>query len=460
MRRASAHVLTMARRSQALISPLIVVIAALGGAAGAWLFFSSSDGTLVSSASSVGELRAGSTSFQLVGDQPPDMVWGTSSNLQVAAPDAKMSPAPMGADIRPIRTIQDPYPMLAGIAVDGVNNEVAVADQNLFNLLVFDRTIDSTGIAEPRRKIGGPKTKILFICGVEIDPVNREIYTVNNDIMDNMLVFAHEQRGDVAAARELKVDHGAWGVSLDRDHDEVGITVQHINKVAIYRRTAQGDEAPLRILQGPRTGLADPHGIFLDGKNDEIFVTNHGSWHMVATGKRDLGIREILSRFPDPPLIPSTGQFEPPSIKVYARAASGDAAPLRVIQGPKTRLNLPLGVYVDQAHDQIAVANDGGDSILFFSRTARGDVAPVRTLEGPATGLKNPVGVYLDAQHDELWVSNWGNRTATVYKRTAQGNTPPLRTVRVAPREEPVLGFGNLGAVAYDPLRDQLLVPN
>jgi hypothetical protein len=206
--------------------------------------------------------------------------------------------------------------------------------------------------------------------------------------------------------------------------------------------------------------LADPHGIFLDSQNDEILVTNHGSWHMVAAGKRDLGIRELLRGLSDPPLIPSTGQFEPPSIKVYARTASGDAAPLRVIQGPKTRLNLPLSLYADRAHDEIAVANDGGDSILFFRRTAQGDAEPARTLEGPATGLKNPVGVYLDAQHDELWVSNWGNRTATVYKRTAQGNTPPLRTVRVAPREEPVLGFGNLGAVAYDSLRDQLLVPN
>lgn len=372
------------------------------------------------------------------------------------APSARLP----GDDVRPVRAIHDPYPMLAGMAVDAVNNEVVVADENLFNIFVYDRTIDTKGVAEARRRIGGPKTKILFICGVDVDPVNREIYTVNNDIMDNMLVFSYEQKGDVEPLRELKVDHGAWGVSLDREHNEVGITIQHINKIAIYRRTAQGEEPPLRIIQGPRTGLADPHGLFIDSKNNEIFVTNHGSWHMVETGKSDFGALEILRRIPNPPLVPSTGTFEPPSIKVYSRTASGDVAPLRVIQGANTRLNLPLGIFVDHLHDEIAVANDGTDSIVFFSRTARGDVAPSRILQGPATGLKNPVGVYFDLKNDEIWVSNWGNRTMTVYRRTAQGNTAPLRTISVAPRHEPVLGLGNPGAVAYDPTMDELLVPN
>ena len=52
--------------------------------------------------------------------------------------------------------------------------------------------------------------------------------------------------------------------------------------------------------------------------------------------------------------------------------------------------------------DEIVVANDGGDSILFFPRTANGDVAPSRILQGPDTGLKNPAGVVVDVRHDEL----------------------------------------------------------
>ncbi len=104
-------------------------------------------------------------------------------------------------DRAPIRVVQDPYSVFTNIAVDPVNDEVLISDENLFNLLVYDRAINQTGIAEPRRRIGGAKTKMEFICGVAIDPLRREMYTVNNDTMDNMLVFSHQQQGDVEPLR-------------------------------------------------------------------------------------------------------------------------------------------------------------------------------------------------------------------------------------------------------------------
>jgi DNA-binding beta-propeller fold protein YncE len=135
-------------------------------------------------------------------------------------------------------------------------------------------------------------------------------------------------------------------------------------------------------------------------------------------------------------------------------------APLRTIQGPKTQLNLPLGVAVDADRNRIVVANDGGHSILFFDRTARGDVAPTHAIKGPATDLENPAALYIDTKHDELWVSNWGDHSATVYPRDARGNVAPLRRIRTAPAGTPLAGLGNPGGVAYDSRRDQLLVPN
>ena len=278
--------------------------------------------------------------------------------------------------------------------------------------------------------------------------------------MDNLIVFSPEARGDTPPARELKVDHGAWGIFLDRENDEVAVSIQHINKVAIYRRMAEGEEAPRRFIQGPQTGLADPHGIFIDAKNNEIAVTNHGAWHGVRSGQSRSTRPDVSEGIPFRSLPPSTGRFEPPSIKVYSRTAHGDVAPLRTLQGPRTRLNLPLGVFVDAERDEIVVANDGGNSILFFPRTAEGDVAPARTLEGPATGLKNPNGVVVDVRHNEIWVSNWGNHSATVYPRNARGNVAPLRTIRSAPPNAPLPGLGNPGAVGYDPRRQEILVPN
>ncbi|MBI3939643.1 MAG: hypothetical protein HY315_02305, partial [Acidobacteria bacterium] len=264
------------------------------------------------------------------------------------------SPAdgPAGGDLRPLRIVQDAYSTFAGIAVNPETDEVVMTDENRFSLLVYDRRINVKGVAEPRRRISGDNTQIEFICGVTIDPVTGDIYTVNNDTMDNMLVFSRDQDGNIKPARELKVDHGAWGVSLDRGQDEVAITIQHLNKITIYRRAAEGEEPPLRTIWGLKTGLADPHGVFIDGKNNEIFVTNQGSYRGRVTGRgADVatrrGVDEAVGSVQFRPVGLSTGRFFPPSIRVFQRLANGDVEPIRVIGGPKTRLNLPLGIYVD-----------------------------------------------------------------------------------------------------------------
>lgn len=370
---------------------------------------------------------------------------------------AEQSGAPAAGDIAPVRTVNDPYPTFANIAVDPLNDEVVVSDENRFSLIVYDRRLNARGVAEPKRRITGHNTKLEFICGVAVDPETREIYTVNNDTMDNMVVFDAEARGDAAPSRELAVDHGAWGISLDKQNNEIAITTQHINKVSFYRLTASGKNVPLRFIQGPSTGLADPHGVFIDAMNNEIVVANHHSWHLERTGgdPRWYTGNDIISS-----LLPSTGRIDTASITVYARTASGDTAPLRRIHGPKTRLNLPAGLTVDTVNNEIIVANDGGNSVLIFSRTTNGDVAPIREIAGPATGLRNPSGVALDFRNNELWVSNWGDHSAAVFARTATGNVAALRTLRSAPAGTPMPGMGNPGAVAYDSRRDELLVPN
>jgi DNA-binding beta-propeller fold protein YncE len=140
--------------------------------------------------------------------------------------------------------------------------------------------------------------------------------------------------------------------------------------------------------------------------------------------------------------------------------AQDDAAPLRIIQGPKTQLDVPMKIFADQAHNELFVANSGTNSILVFSRTANGDVAPIRKIEGPHTGLKKPVGLYVDVKHDEVWATNPELHTATVYSRTATGDEPPIRALRSAPEAAAAPGIGNPGGIAYDPVREQILVPN
>jgi len=106
------------------------------------------------------------------------------------------------------------------------------------------------------------------------------------------------------------------------------------------------------------------------------------------------------------------------------------------------------------------VANDTGDSILVFDEKANGDAAPSRVIKGPKSLIKSPTGVYVDEVHDELWVSNFGNHSATVYKGDAAGDAAPLRVIRSAPADVATPNIGNAYAPAYDSKREQILVPN
>ena len=374
-------------------------------------------------------------------------------------------------DLSPIRKVQDPFPVFTDVAVDPDSNIVAMSDENRFSLRTYKRDADSNFVADPLSVITGPKSGVDFVCGVAIDPMNKEIYAANNDTASNLVVFKYTDTGEVPPTRDLTTaPTGTWGVALDLKNNEVAITIQHENKVQIYRRGASGEEKPLRIIQGPKAGLSDPHGIQIDAEHNEIFVANHDSYHEVQAGEVNPNVAYAdFARGVEAPRVArerqaelrlSKGKFVEPSIKVFSRTVNGDAAPLRVIQGPRTGLSLPMKIFVDTIHNEIFVANSGSSSILVFSRTASGNAAPIRKIEGPATGLKKPVGLFVDLKNDEVWATSPGEHTATVYRRTADGNAAPLRTLRGAPRGTPAPGIGNPGGIAYDPIRQQILVPN
>ena len=44
---------------------------------------------------------------------------------------------------KPIRRIHDDYPQFSAVAVDLEHNEVIMADENLFQMLVYDRTANT-----------------------------------------------------------------------------------------------------------------------------------------------------------------------------------------------------------------------------------------------------------------------------------------------------------------------------
>jgi DNA-binding beta-propeller fold protein YncE len=362
---------------------------------------------------------------------------------------------PLGGDIIPLRQVSDPYPVFNGIAVDAANNIVVMSDVNKKSVLSYDRTSDSSrsGITAPRRQVFGPLTNIGFVAGVMVDPQRREVFAVNNDIEDTMVVLPYDARGNAEPLRILSIPHQAWGLALSRAHDQIAITVELQEAIIFYRRDARNVASPLRFIRGANTGLADPHGIFWDDRHNEIGVANHGNFRGLI---KDVGAGCVPTGTADP----EGGAVLPASITIYSGDAKGDVRPLRTIQGGKTQLDFPMGLSIDEEYDEFVVANNGGNSVLAFSRTASGDTAPLRVLGGDKTGINRPMGTAIDTRNNELWISNFGDHTALVFDRGATGNVAPKRIIRTAPAGTPSPGFGNPQTVAYDSTRDQILVPN
>lgn len=371
----------------------------------------------------------------------------------------------------PGRKIQDKYPAFAAIGFDAVHNEVTVTDENLFQVLTYDRLENTPSGAEaskPKRVLSGDDTLIEFQSGLYIDPNNGDIFAPNNDTVDTLVVFQHGSNGDVKPKRALHTPHGTFGIAVDEKRNEMYLTTQHDSTVVVFRKDADKDEAPLRLLQGDDTGLADPHGIAIDPKNEVFFVANYGSRALrrpdqeIRTGVPGLGKGRDKANWPygREYAVPGSGSHAAPSISVHALGAKGNDRPVRVITGPKTQLNWPTGIAFDAGRRELFVANDMGPSILVFDANAVGDVAPKRVLKGRRTKLANPTGVTLDSRNGEMWVSNFGAHSATAYPIGAQGDVAPLRIIRAAPESAPSLMIGNPGALTYDSKRQEILVPN
>ena len=358
----------------------------------------------------------------------------------------------IGGNIPPTAAVMDPWPTFDGIAVDGENGIVAMSDENRHGLLIYDTASggNSSKVTSPKGWVLGPSVKLGFVAGVAVNPKRREVIATNND-GGGVEVFSYDANGDTKPVRSLTVPHQSWGLSLDTTSDELAVTSQQYQGISIYSTEDSGVVRPRRTIRGMETLLEDPHGVFLDSTRDEVFAANHGNW------------TEMKSYAGDEPAFAGKyipGRFRPSSIRVYKASANGDVPPIRTLQGNKTQLAWPMGITVDKPRNELLVANYGSNSILFFPATASGDTAPARFIGGPKTGIVGPVGVAVDTKRNEIWVANYGDHTAVVFDRLASGDVAPKRIIRNAPEGTPTTGFTNAASAAYDPKRQEVLVPN
>jgi DNA-binding beta-propeller fold protein YncE len=358
--------------------------------------------------------------------------------------------------------------------VDTTRNEIVLQDETLKQIHVYDRlanTPPTAAMTEPKRIIGGPNAGIADNCGVYVDPKTGEIYSVTGD-GDPLIVFDPNAKGDVPPIRELVTPRRMFGIGVDEETQEMFIATQWPAGVFVYRKRAEGKEAPLRIIEGDRTQLAGAHGVAVDTKNQALYVSNWGATSSLKEGMGYSGIPiwgegeyrtwELLDRlqffFKNGRFVPGSGRFSPPSILAFPLKGSGNIAPERAIQGSNTQLEWPAHMSIDMEHQELYVANVMGDSVLVFRAGDSGNAAPIRVIKGPRTEISRPEGVFYDARNQEIVVANWGNHRATVSARLADGDTAPLRRIRNAPEGTASPMLSHPGALAYDTERDQILV--
>lgn len=367
----------------------------------------------------------------------------------------------------PIHTIKDPRHVFAAIDVDPIRNELVAGDENNFGVVVYDRTTNTprnAAFSEPKRVVQGDKTFLEYVCGIYIDAPSGDIYAINNDTLNWMTVWGRDAKGNVEPKRKLATPHTTVRLAVDEETQEIFMTVQDDHAISVFRKMAAEHESPVRLIQGAATQMADPHGIAIDPKTGLLYVTNWGT-----VGDRDYSVKttttnrgEGKSNWPVGRLanIPGSGRNQMPSITVYRKDASGNVAPLRVIQGPHTQLDWPTEIAVHPERGEIFVANDSGHAVTVYRADANGDAAPIRVLKGPKSLINHPVGVKVDLKNNELWVANLGSHSATVYDITANGDATPKRVIRSGPADSRGPMLANAHTLAYDSRRGQILASN
>lgn len=231
--------------------------------------------------------------------------------------------------------------------------------------------------------------------------------------------FARLANGNVAPVRVIeggntRLARTSHAISFDEKNDEIAVPNPFAEAVLFFRGQANGNEAPVRVIQGSRTLLEENDELALDSVNGEVIVPTRQA------------------------------------ILVFSRLANGDVAPLRIIAGPKTKINRARGVAVDPINNIIAIGNRDPQGILIFNRTDQGDVAPRAIITGPKTGIYTTKGFTVNPARRELIATveangvqvtrNLGESFVGIWNYTDNGDVPPKAvlkgpsTMLIAPR--------------------------
>lgn len=265
----------------------------------------------------------------------------------------------------------------------------------------------ATENAQPTRVIAGQGTLLArTMHDIRYDAVNDEII-VANPFAQAIMTFRGGAQGEEPPIRIIQGPSTQIQAQVDRlDVDTVHneILVPNHDQILVYPRAGKGNVAPIRVIKGPDTQLDDVESIAVDPVNDIIVVA--GARPAGAPGQTGGG-----------------GQTEGGGgeMMLFRRTANGNVKPLGVIGGPKTEI---VRINQIQIHNGWIIATQPGKYeeqepegvfVGVWSIRDRGDAAPRWKLGGPKTAMKKPRGVVLDPAHKELIVADMRLNTVLTY---------------------------------------------
>ena len=239
---------------------------------------------------------------------------------------------------------------------------------------------------------------------VRYDAIHDE-FLVTNPFAQAVLVFRGGANGEEAPIRVIQGPRTQIGVGspysgvdraeVDPIHNEIYVPIY--NAILVFPREANGDVAPIRVIRGPDTQLNGSNVAAVDPVNNLLVVTAR----VVLPGTRGRGGNAEDDR-------------RMPGMLIFNRTDSGNVKPRAVIAGPSTAIDRiqQIQVYPPKGWIVASMPGEGGkiepDRVFIgiWSIRDNGDIPPRWKLGGPNTTMKKPRGVALDPKHKELIVAD------------------------------------------------------
>lgn len=282
------------------------------------------------------------------------------SGLMVAGPAS----AATDIDKPPMTTVNGSMAGPIGIERDSAGN-IYVASQ--LNNAVVVHASNASGSSGPLRVITGALTGISTPRDVALD-ANGFLYVVNAS--GNVNVFSPGQSGNVAPVKVFGTGAGGgYGIDVAGNGE---IYVRKFNGYQVYVPSASGSPAPTKRAV---TGLGVGFSIAVSG--NKVWTPSGTQLRAYATSADGVAApaQTIVDAYPNTEVngldTDAAGRiyataFSQGTVRVFAGNATGSAAPLKVLGGPASGINMPTGLTVLPS-GAIAVANYVSDSYSTFS---------------------------------------------------------------------------------------------